>query len=122
MECFDWSQVHEKIVWETFEYMNLENAMALVGILNDYQIVYSNKLRAVVEPVEKWSPQTEPALTPEYASNLLSEIYGFDPAELLHDYWENWRTLRKSPMVESLCIDLEQHRFIDRLNPISDLP
>ncbi|MEZ5987641.1 MAG: hypothetical protein R3F30_00645 [Planctomycetota bacterium] len=52
MQPYDWEEVHALVLRETFEELDADRAVALVGVLDDYRIPYSDRLREVVEPVE----------------------------------------------------------------------
>lgn len=122
MEQYDWERVHGQVVGETFASLDIERATALVGVLSDYKIQYSDALKAVVAPVEGGAPDDAPVLTADHSAQVVGQAFGLEADDLLRRYRASWRSLRSSPVVAELVAELEGHRFVGRLCPASDVP
>ena len=122
MDLYDWEKVHAQVLGETFDALDIKRATALVGVLSEFEIQYSDALKAVVTPVEGDAPSRAPVLTVEYSARLVAQIFGLEFDDLMRQYRANWRNLRSSDLVVELVSVLEGHRFVGRLSSVSDAP
>jgi hypothetical protein len=83
LEPYDWDRVHAQIVRETFTALDIERAAALVGVLSDYRVLYSDALQELVLAVEGHLLQSAPVPTSEHAARVVAQALGMDPADLL---------------------------------------
>jgi len=122
LQPYDWEQVHAQVLRETFEELDEDRAVALVGVLDDYRILYSDRLREAVEPVEGMAPRIAASLPVERSSEVIARLYGHDQEVLIRRYRETWTDPRLSMLVLELLALLEGHRFVGKMVRSDELP
>ena len=120
MFAYDCNEVHDQIIVESLATLNLDQALVLVGVLNEYRIEYSDRLRAVLRRTKgrttrSTAPQTPLGLHDAVAT--VSRLFHIDATRLLAAYERSWRNTRTGPAVEILKERLDRHRFVGKLVP-----
>lgn len=125
MREHDWGEVRDRIVEESFADLTPDQAVALVGLLSEYRIEYTDELRGIVAGTPGWAARSKPPrepLTLLDAVTSVSRIFRMDARQLFDLYDGSWRDFRAGTVVDSLKECLERHRFVGRLVPPSELP
>jgi hypothetical protein len=115
LQFYRWTRVHAQILRETFADADRARGTALVGVLSEFVIEYSDELRRVVAAAEGAAPLQAPVLTPEHAARLIARLYALDASLLLRLYQQRWSRLQSSKRVQALCAEIARHRFVGRL-------
>lgn len=125
MHEYDWDEVHDQIVGECFTNLTLDQAVALVGVLNEYRIEYSNQLRGIIGRTRGWTKKSKPPQNPLTlldAVSSVSRIFHLDGNLLMTRYQQSWEDMRDGTVVRTLKTGLEGHRFVEELVPFSEIP
>ena len=118
---YDWDLVHEQIVSESFNELNHDEAVALVGLLANFKIVFSRQLREHACNAVSWEPLDILPLELDEAVRLVAFHAHLDQTALKKAAFENWTLIKESPLVIRLRHAIEAHRFVERLVPWSEI-
>lgn len=121
MEC-DWDKIDEQIVSETFDTLSIDEAIALVGILYDFKIKFSDELRTLAQKVEGWEPQGIRPFDIQAAATWVADQFQLDQDKLIRGFHSRWSAMKVSETSQRVKEAIESHRFVSCLEPYSDVP
>ena len=119
---YDWDQAHGRIIGETFDRMMPKEASALVVLLYCHNVVFRKELTEVVAKVEGFGPIKRPALELHAAATLVAALFGFDRDVLLKRARARLTEVRDSQLMRKLKLALEEHQWVERLEPVGGVP
>ena len=110
----------EAILRETLAKAEAHEAVALVGILYEYRIALSKKLRRSL-PLHEAALHLDP-LEPQSAAELVARIYEIAEDRLFLAFHRQWAAMRDTPMVLGLVAGMQSHQHVERLEPWAATP
>jgi hypothetical protein len=101
---------HEEVLRASFERLNLEEAVTLVGLLHHFRIVLAKKGGEV------------PPLRLGRAVESVSFLFGWDRRRLEWGFREHWQVLKHGPLADRIALRITGHPDVERIEEVPDLP
>ncbi len=115
---FDWDDLQEWVLRESFNSVTAAEAVILVGLLHTCRIYLSSELRAKATQAGETVPLFVHPLTLEDSESLVTFLFGQQP-HLRQRFENDWAELRHSERAQRLRGRLEEHRLVESM---VDLP
>jgi hypothetical protein len=114
------SGVRARILRAAFPRLDFDGAVALVGILFEYRIVFSRRSWSLLRqhglniPLERLEPQE--------AAIVVGQLYSMDCDALYCAFEKRWAQLKPSPFFREMVARIESHEPVGRLEQWPSAP
>jgi hypothetical protein len=120
-EPYDWDNVREHILEAVFPGPSADEAVAMVGLLFDYRVVFSEELQHLTEKVEGEALISMHPYDAPTSASCVAKLFGLDADELLCGFQKSWRHVKESEVFCRVRRAFEGHRFVGRLEQCRDV-